>query len=117
MERTIQDYRDVLKTGVVSDNNNVSFQFKSKHEQNPNLWIMEEDKNTGEVTVVDLVNNKNYFATYELKEYHGRHILQIKFQDFKLNHEGFNFSATQGTYLNNFDEVIKALKKEFPPFN
>jgi len=114
--RGVEYYRNLLSDTIVSKDSKVEFTFISRRQERPELWILEEDNDIGKVIIRNVKNGEVYNARYELQELHGRFILEIKFDDFKVVFNKMFLSGSQGAIKGNFEEILKHLIEEFPQF-
>lgn len=115
-DKNIEDYRENLRYTITNKTQTVNFRFISKFDQDSDLWNSEEYKNEGIVIIKDLVNEKTYKSSYELRNLNDRIIFEIKFQEFALTSNGPFMSSRQGSFIGSFSDVYDQIK-EFPSFS
>jgi len=117
--KDLSHYRIKLEDILISKDGKTEFRFLSRRQKMPHLYLMEDDHNSGIVTVKDIVHNREYSARYELKDLHGRIVLDINFIDFSFQINGLSsfgvLSGQQGQLAGNFEDVMLQLA-DFPHF-
>jgi len=117
--RDLHHYRNKLEDLIISDDGRTEFKFTSRKQKRPDLYLMETDNNIGLISIRDTVNDKLYAARYELKDLHGRIVLDINFVDFRIQMNGVLpfgvLSGQQGQLAGNFEDVMLQLAG-FPHF-